>query len=471
MIYGQDEPMLFPVADLYDSGMMQMYTNALKQQYDEGRKDYENFVSQYGDFTSPMAADVEYWDNNTVKPVQDMMNYFYQNGIDPIRNPEALAMIRQQMRKVPYGELAKRRQSAKNAEQYLKNRATLQAQGLWNEDMEKWALGGKTLESWDSSDGMWTRTSPIQYKSMDDIIEPIVSKLDPTFDAELTRQKNDGFDYSTVSRDRIRQTIDDNMVDLIAGDSAGGYYYQKALEASGNDPVVAREILKDWYTNRASNHVKITREQNPYKLDEYRTRNDIKAHTANAATDAYYNMLPYADTDGDGKISKDERSQYAKALQAGKNRGKKDERNIFRDAEADTMKDQAYLPKNTANAKIAPMNNKIQFMQDQKSKQFVYLIPGDEVSNVMYTEYTTSHEGRTYRYAGHSGDAFDKSKQYIFIPNGGLRHKRINGVDRYFIGGTLREKGSSKPYGYNNRAPITYEMEVKENLYNYGEKQ
>jgi len=31
MIYGQDEPMLFPVADLYDSAMMQMYINAARE--------------------------------------------------------------------------------------------------------------------------------------------------------------------------------------------------------------------------------------------------------------------------------------------------------------------------------------------------------------------------------------------------------------------------------------------------------
>ena len=30
MIYGQDEAIAFPVADLYDSGIMQMYISAIR---------------------------------------------------------------------------------------------------------------------------------------------------------------------------------------------------------------------------------------------------------------------------------------------------------------------------------------------------------------------------------------------------------------------------------------------------------
>jgi hypothetical protein len=30
MIYGQDSPVAIPVADLYDTGMMQMYVNAVR---------------------------------------------------------------------------------------------------------------------------------------------------------------------------------------------------------------------------------------------------------------------------------------------------------------------------------------------------------------------------------------------------------------------------------------------------------
>lgn len=54
MIYGQDEPMLFPVADLYDSGMMQMYINAAKEQYNQNREDMKEFMKTYGDFMSPL---------------------------------------------------------------------------------------------------------------------------------------------------------------------------------------------------------------------------------------------------------------------------------------------------------------------------------------------------------------------------------------------------------------------------------
>ena len=50
MIYGQDEPVALPVMDLYDTGMMQMYVNAARDQYLQARDDQKEFLKTYGDF-------------------------------------------------------------------------------------------------------------------------------------------------------------------------------------------------------------------------------------------------------------------------------------------------------------------------------------------------------------------------------------------------------------------------------------
>jgi len=53
MFYGYEQPVDMPVPELYDTGIMQMYLQAVKDQYDKGEKRMEDFISKYGDFASP----------------------------------------------------------------------------------------------------------------------------------------------------------------------------------------------------------------------------------------------------------------------------------------------------------------------------------------------------------------------------------------------------------------------------------
>jgi hypothetical protein len=48
-----------------------------------------------------------------------------------------------------------------------------------------------------------------------------------------------------------------------------------------------------------------------------------KLDAAKKARDYYYDILPYADTDGDGKLSQEERANFAKAKQQSLNKNSK----------------------------------------------------------------------------------------------------------------------------------------------------
>jgi len=97
-------------------------------------KDYENFVAKYGDFTSPFAKDVDRWNNEVMGPTVNLIDALYAQGIDPMRNAEARAMIQRSVRNVPYAEAAKMRQNAAAGEAYLKARGALAAKGLYDKD-------------------------------------------------------------------------------------------------------------------------------------------------------------------------------------------------------------------------------------------------------------------------------------------------------------------------------------------------
>ena len=146
-------------------------------------------MSKYGDFTSPFKKDVDMWDREVMGPTMDLINKMYANGIDPTRNPEARAMIQQQMRTIPYGKVAIARQNAKAGEDYIKARGVLAAKGLYDQDYTNFWLreqGYKPFEEWSSADGVWNIAAPIEYKDLFTATDPWFKDMKPH---ELTKKQ------------------------------------------------------------------------------------------------------------------------------------------------------------------------------------------------------------------------------------------------------------------------------------------
>lgn len=246
MIYGQDAPIAFPVADLYDSGMMQMYANALRDQYNQGLKDYEDFIAKYGNFTSPFRKDVERWDNEVMGPTMNLIESLYAQGIDPTRNAEARAMIARSMRNVPYGDIAAMRQNAAAGEAYIKARGALAAKGLYDNDYNNFWLreqGYKPFEEWSSEDGIWNITSPIEYKSLFDATSPWFEKmkehdLTPEQVAAAGYAYDPRYRYSGIPVEDLREVTGNSIPGFM--NSIEGRYYRdvvsRRLRAQGIDP-------------------------------------------------------------------------------------------------------------------------------------------------------------------------------------------------------------------------------------------
>ena len=282
MIYGQDAPVAIPVADLYDTGMMQMYVNAVRDQYQQGLKDYENFVAKYGDFTSPFAKDVDRWNNEVMGPTVNLIDALYAQGIDPMRNAEARAMIQRSVRNVPYAEAAKMRQNAAAGEAYLKARGALAAKGLYDKNYNDFWLaeqGYKPFEEWSSEDGIWNVTSPIEYKSLFDATSPWFEKMQKH---DLTREQvqNAGYGYDP----KYRYTgIPVEDLQEITGKSLPGFmnslegrYYRKTvadrLAAAGIEPTddaINAALANDIVTANRRVVVDPIAEEDKYALADY----------------------------------------------------------------------------------------------------------------------------------------------------------------------------------------------------------
>lgn len=275
MIYGQDEAVRYPVKDLYDTGMMSMYIGAIKDEYERGIKEQEEFMSKYGDFISPFQKDVENWDKLTMDPIIEAYDYLQANGIDPLRSQEGRAVISNIMRKVPREKLSMLRQSAAAGQEYLKNRGEMQAKGLYNPEFEQFMLGDRTFNGQDTlSQGMWARTSPSEYKGLRTL-------TDPWFKNRTAKYKytKNGYDYFGYDTKDMEQTAD-TQIDAFLASDYGKFFYDRALKVAqasrqpGETDVQVNQRAKDILVNDIvdanADYLMHNREVNPIYLENLR---------------------------------------------------------------------------------------------------------------------------------------------------------------------------------------------------------
>lgn len=308
MIYGEDQAVRYPVKDLYDTGMMSMYIGAIKDEYERGIKEQEEFMSKYGDFISPFQKDVENWDKLTMDPIIEAYDYLQANGIDPLRSQEGRAVISNIMRKVPREKLSMLRQSAAAGQEYLKNRGEMQAKGLYDPEFEQFLLGDRTFNGQDTlSQGMWARTSPSEYKGLRTL-------TDPWFKNRTAKYKytKNGYDYFGYDTKDMEQTAD-TQIDAFLASDYGKFFYDRALRVARasrqpgeTDAQVnqrAKDILVDDIVDANADYLLNDRKANPYAMADYEFRNKVRLASMQRqwakedAEEARRNLYPTSWTD------------------------------------------------------------------------------------------------------------------------------------------------------------------------------
>ena len=233
--------------------------NAARDMYEKGLQETKEFNKLYGDFTSPIARDVDYWYDNTLKPVRDAINYMYDKGIDPTRSAEGRALIQKLINQAPVAQLNQIRQSAKVADEYVKNRGTMQANGLYDPGFEQFALRDQygrpvDLSTWSTVDnGTWERTAPYKYESLYDYTSPMFKDLKPH---ELTKAEVESFgvkydpryQYQGISKGDLER-VTGERIPGVQNDTLYKYYRDRAADvvrkqyiAAGKNPA---EITQD----------------------------------------------------------------------------------------------------------------------------------------------------------------------------------------------------------------------------------
>lgn len=177
MVYAYDQWAQLPVKDLYDSQIMLAAVSAAKDMYDKAEAEMKEFRKEYGDFYSPNAYDMQWYDKN-FNPA-GIINDIYARGGDPLRSSTDRAELRKWLYSRPYADLNNRKLRASNLQKYNENKSELMAKGLWNPDLEAFDLmrtygRGDNPNTWNFDAmgiGAFDRLSPVQAKSLKDLTE------------------------------------------------------------------------------------------------------------------------------------------------------------------------------------------------------------------------------------------------------------------------------------------------------------
>lgn len=314
MIYGQDEPMLFPVADLYDSTMMKMYIDAAKEQYNQNREDMKEFMKEYGDFMSPFANDIAWVDQQTRGRINAAMQYMQQNGIDPLRSAEGRSILQNIINTTDRAGINIRKQSAERRLAYDKAVQQMKLAGTYNKDFVDWDFKqryGITPDQWDTErNGIWQDTSPEIYKDLNEYTGHIFDNMKDDYINTV-----DGYDYFGISRERRAGALTPQIEGLL-NSQLGRYHYensrrnaeailgrkpteQEVLEQYKNDILTATEEYE--HRIRSENPERARAQEFHYSdlLDQRKSARDL--HNTLAAQESAW-KLEHTDVDEDGNL-------------------------------------------------------------------------------------------------------------------------------------------------------------------------
>ena len=287
MIYANDQWIQLPTRDIYDTSIMMASINAAKDMYEKGMQQVKDFQKDYGDFVSPIEQDMDWYNRNVTNKVQDTINSLYDQGIDPLRSQQGRATIQRLINSIPVGTVNKMRQSAKGAEEFLRNKARLQAAGKYDQQLDD-MFGGPDLNNWSTLDnGVWNRQSPLEYQTLQEFIHPSFATIKPHLlmkaDVESRGQKYDPkYEYTGITEQDMRDVVD-RWIPGVRNSGLYKMYREQAkqdLIRNGNiqptEEQIDEQFVKNAITADKGIMTPLSKEADPYAMVDYKQKQEME---------------------------------------------------------------------------------------------------------------------------------------------------------------------------------------------------
>jgi hypothetical protein len=204
-------------------------------------EDMKEFNKTYGDFMTPILADQEWYNKNVIDKVRGTIQRMYDAGIDPTRSAQGRAAISQLINSIDVGSINKLRSSAANAEEFLKARRQLEAQGLYNPLLAKY--DGPDMATYSTLDsGIWDKMSPTRITDMATFGNPYFEGMKPN----VRRESKNGIEYSVekIDENDLRTIADAHFNELVSTPQ-GQLMYKYYTDLAGGDSNKARDMFNN----------------------------------------------------------------------------------------------------------------------------------------------------------------------------------------------------------------------------------
>lgn len=405
----------------------------------------KDFNKEYGDFLSPIQKDMDWYAQNVTGKVKNAIDTMYANGID-LRSPEARAKLGQIINSVNPGDIAKLRQSADAAREYMKNKGALEAKNLYDPDYENWILDQQGLPSFDQwstlQNGVWARTAPAEFQTLNQATSHWFDDMK-------------GSDKGTKNGYRMFGVDDQDLLDAadphlqgFTNSQLGQYYLtQRANQIRRSNPDMSEADVQTAARGQLLQDVAIANKERKF----------MKADTDQFALENLRH--------------KHEMTQIsARAAASGGGRGKGGREGapvIFREAAARPGAEVNYDVDESPHYQwIDPLVQGARTVKGSKGN-YAYNIPASSMGSI-YRKNQYNPDGT--RMSAQWDYGFSLSDA-TFIPTGQMRMETdFAGQPHYYITGTLANNSTGREVVGRNGTEL-YEMEVTERAYNYGKKQ
>ena len=244
-----DQAAEMPILNTYvpiDFGELYRIGAAQKAAVDQAISDISTAVSTFGEFTSPSDIDTRNYYNLSLGQMNDLITEVSADP-DKLKDAGFRARFYGRLNNLNYAELSRLKQGAENLETRNKVAAEMKAKGLYNENWDVYYDGNGNIVPFDASNydtlrnGILNQLSPIQYKSMRDIIAPYVDDLKPTFiegnvNPLTGRRLPFTKGYLAITQEHLNNILDRNINEILRTPQGQMWYRDIAQTISAVNP-------------------------------------------------------------------------------------------------------------------------------------------------------------------------------------------------------------------------------------------
>lgn len=264
-----DQAAEMPILNTYvpiDFGELYKIAAIQKDEIDKANEQLTTNLRKFGEFVSPSDIDTENYYKYSINQFQDELNEIANNP-DALKDAGFRARLNQKFNNLDYATLSRLKQGAENLKLRNTNAAEMKAKGLYNYNWDVYEDAAGNIRQFDASnydtlsEGILDQLSPIQYKTLGEIVKPYVDGIKPTFyagnvDPNTGRSLPFTKGYQAITRNELSNVLDKAYDEILATPQGRMWYRDIYNSMKLANPQVteqdALEVFKDAVMRDAS---------------------------------------------------------------------------------------------------------------------------------------------------------------------------------------------------------------------------